>query len=142
MRFHFPKFILFVLGVLFSCQAIAQSTQTMDTSQLKVRIAEIEIHPEHLEAYLEILREESEASLRLEPGVVAIFPMSQKENPTTLRLVEIYQNEGAYQAHLQTPHFLHYKTATLPMVKTLKLVEMDAIDPDSMSQIFKKLTLE
>lgn len=141
MRIFFPNAFL-LLGILFSCQAIAQSTQTMDTKSLKIRIAEIEIHPEHLEAYLEILREESEASLRLEPGVVAIFPMSQKESPTTLRLVEIYQNEGAYQAHLQTPHFLHYKTATLPMVKTLKLVEMDAIDPDSMSQIFKKLTLE
>ncbi len=72
----------------------------------------------------------------------AIFPMSQKESPTTLRLVEIYQNEEAYQAHLQTPHFQHYKTSTLHMVKSLKLVEMDAIDPESMSKIFKKISQE
>ncbi|MBN7811202.1 antibiotic biosynthesis monooxygenase [Algoriphagus sp. H41] len=142
MRILFPKAILALLGILFCSQTFAQSPQTMDTEALKIRIAEIEIHPEHLAAYLEILRVEAEASIRLEPGVVAIFPMSQKESPTTLRLVEIYQNEAAYQSHLQTPHFLHYKTATLPMVKSLQLVEMDAIDPESMSQIFKKLTID
>ncbi|GAB3217606.1 putative quinol monooxygenase [Algoriphagus aestuariicola] len=113
----------------------------MDLEKLKIRIAEIEIHPEHLDAYLEILKVEAEASIRLEPGVLAIFPMSEKESPTTLRLIEIYQNEDAYQAHLQTPNFQQYKTSTLHMVKSLKLVEMDAIDPESMSKIFKKLSL-
>ncbi|MBN7799376.1 antibiotic biosynthesis monooxygenase [Algoriphagus aestuariicola] len=141
MRSFFPTVFLFLVATLFSFQTQGQTAATMDLEKLKIRIAEIEIHPEHLDAYLEILKVEAEASIRLEPGVLAIFPMSEKESPTTLRLIEIYQNEDAYQAHLQTPNFQQYKTSTLHMVKSLKLVEMDAIDPESMSKIFKKLSL-
>lgn len=51
-------------------------------NQLMVRVAEIEIYPEYLEEYIAILKEESEASVKLEPGVICIYPMYQKENPT------------------------------------------------------------
>lgn len=108
-------------------------------SDMMVRIAEIEIVPEYLEEYKAILKEESSASVKIELGVICIFPMYQKENPTQIRLVEIYANKAAYQAHIQSPHFQHYKTATLKMVKSLKLIEMSAIDPESMQEIFKKL---
>jgi quinol monooxygenase YgiN len=36
---------------------------------------------------------------------------------------EIYADENAYRAHLETPHFKKYKTNTLEMVKSLELVE-------------------
>lgn len=103
-----------------------------------VRISEIEIDPVYLEPYKAILKEESEASVRLEPGVIAIFPMFQKENPTQLRILEIYADKESYQSHLKTPHFLEYKTTTLKMVKSLKLVDMDALDVATMPALFKK----
>ncbi|RFS18604.1 antibiotic biosynthesis monooxygenase [Emticicia sp. C21] len=106
---------------------------------MMVRIAEIEILPEYLEEYKAILKEESSESVKIEPGVICIFPMYQKENPTQIRLVEIYASKAAYQAHIQSPHFQHYKTATLKMVKSLKLIEMGTIDSESMQEIFKKL---
>ena len=111
-----------------------------DTYQGKmmVRIAELEIETDYLDEYLEILKEESEASLRLEPGVICIYPMFQKENPTQIRLLEIYANKEAYESHLKTPHFQKYKTTTAEMVKDLKLIDMEAIDPESMSMVFKK----
>tara|TARA_R110001592_G_scaffold60615_3_gene184542 strand:- start:31 stop:462 length:432 start_codon:yes stop_codon:yes gene_type:complete len=111
-----------------------------DTYQGKmmVRIAELEIETDYLDEYLEILKEESEASLRLEPGVICIYPMFQKENPTQIRLLEIYANKEAYESHLKTPHFEKYKTTTAEMVKDLKLIDMEAIDPVSMSMVFKK----
>jgi len=106
---------------------------------LMVRISEIEIVPEHLEEYNAILKEEAAASVKIEPGVIAIFPMYQKENPTQIRIVEIYANNAAYQSHLQTSHFQHYKTTTLKMVKSLKLVDMGSLDTETMQEIFKKL---
>ncbi|HCO83946.1 MAG TPA: antibiotic biosynthesis monooxygenase [Arenibacter sp.] len=111
-----------------------------DTYQGKmmVRIAELEIETDYLDEYLEILKEESEASLRLEPGVICIYPMFQKENPTQIRLLEIYANKEAYESHLKTPHFQKYKSTTAEMVKDLKLIDMEAIDPESMSMVFKK----
>lgn len=108
--------------------------------EMLVRISEIEIHPEHLDAYKVILKEEAEASVRLEPGVLAIFPMFQKDDATQVRILEIYQDQEAYQSHLKTEHFLKYKTTTLHMVKSLKLVDMDALDPETMPSIFKKMS--
>ncbi len=47
----------------------------------------------------------------------------------------------AYEAHLETPHFKDYKTTTLKMVKSLKLIiDMKAIDGEAMPLIFKKLS--
>ncbi|TFG72995.1 MAG: antibiotic biosynthesis monooxygenase [Flavobacteriales bacterium] len=104
-----------------------------------IRIAEIEIAPKFIDDYLAILKEESEASVRLEPGVICIYPMYQKENKSQIRLLEIYATKEAYESHLQTPHFKKYKTSTLEMVKSLKLIDMEAIDPETMSEIFVKL---
>ena len=106
---------------------------------MMVRISEIEIHANYLEEYKAILKEEAEASVRLEPGVISIFPMYKKENPTAVRILEIYASREAYESHLKTPHFQKYKTTTLKMVKSLKLVEMDVMDAKTMTEIFKKM---
>lgn len=77
--------------------------------------------------------------MELEPGVISIYPMYQKENPTEIRILEIYADKKAYELHLETPHFKHYKTTTLKMVNSLKLIDMNAIDGKTMPMIFKKI---
>ncbi|MBF4464304.1 antibiotic biosynthesis monooxygenase [Flavobacterium sp. LC2016-12] len=106
---------------------------------MMIRISEIEIYPEYLLQYKAILKEESAASVKLEPGVLAIFPMYQKKDSTQIRILEMYKDNDAYQSHLKTPHFLKYKTSTLKMVKSLKLIDMDTIDPESMKMLFRKM---
>jgi quinol monooxygenase YgiN len=127
-----------ILVTALSCQRNNTNGTSGSNEQIILRIAEVEIEPKFLKQYLDILKEESEASVRLEPGVICIFPMYQKENPTQIRLLEIYANKEAYESHLQSPHFKHYKTSTLPMVKSLRLVDMEAIDPGSMPMLFAK----
>ena len=107
-----------------------------------VRISEIRIGAAYRDEYMAILKEEAAASVRVEPGVVAIFPMVQKENPTGIRILEIYASREAYEAHLQTPHFQRYKTTTLKMVESLKLVDMEALDAATMTHIFTKMGLK
>ena len=102
-------------------------------------MAELEIEPQYLTDYLAILQENAAKSVELEPGVIAIFPMQQAKNPNQIRIVEIYASTTAYQSHLQTAHFQYYKTATLKMVKSLALVEMQSIDPKSMDKILRKI---
>ena len=130
---------LFALPIHFFGQESKIHVDAIGNSEMMVRMAELEIDPASLDAYLNILKEEAEASVRLEPGVICIYPMYQKENPTQIRLLEIYANTLAYETHIQTPHFKKYKTSTSKMVKTLKLIEMEAIDMKTMSMIFKKL---
>ena len=104
-----------------------------------IRIAELTIAHDSLEEYLDILKEESEASVRLEPGVLCIYPMYEKENPSRIRLLEIYRDQKAYEEHLNSPHFKKYKSSTQDMVESLELIDMEGIDPDSMSKIFSKI---
>ncbi|MBL0155151.1 MAG: antibiotic biosynthesis monooxygenase [Chitinophagaceae bacterium] len=106
---------------------------------MMIRLSEIEVDSNYLKEYNAILQAESRASVQLEAGVISIYPMYQKENPTQIRILEIYANREAYEAHLKTPHFQEYKTTTLKMVKSLKLVDMESIDPQTMVELFRKM---
>ncbi|MEH2003113.1 MAG: antibiotic biosynthesis monooxygenase [Nostoc sp.] len=127
-----PFLILIIMFVSYNAASAQQK-------EMIVRISEIEIDSNYLEEYKAILKEESEASVRLEPGVISIFPMYQKENPTEVRILEIYASRKAYESHLKTPHFQRYKTTTLKMVKLLKLVDMETMDAKTMTKIFRKM---
>jgi quinol monooxygenase YgiN len=124
---------------LFAFFIFTYSNVSAQTKDMMIRISEIKIDSTYLKEYNSILQEESRASVQLEPGVIAIYPMYQKENPTQIRILEIYANRKAYEAHLKTPHFQKYKTSTLKMVKSLKLVDMDNIDSPTMAEIFRKM---
>jgi quinol monooxygenase YgiN len=87
-----------------------------------MRLAEIDIDPTQLESYKAALKEEIDASIRAEPGVLALCAVAEKDNPTKIRIFEIYANQEAYEAHLETAHFKKYKATTEKMVKSLKLV--------------------
>ena len=124
---------------LFAALLLASARPAQAQEQLMVRISEIQVHPQHLTQYKAILAEEAEASVRLEPGVIAIFPMTQRENATEFRILEMYADRASYEAHLKTPHFQKYKSGTLHMVKSLKLIDMETLDADTMTSMFKKI---
>jgi quinol monooxygenase YgiN len=88
-----------------------------------VRIAELEIDPAQLESYEAAVKEEMEAAVRLEPGVLAIYAVAEKDHPTRLRFFEIYASEAAYRAHIDSPHFKKYVAVTKPMIRSRRLIE-------------------
>ena len=88
-----------------------------------VRLAKLVIDSTKLESYKAALKEEIETSIKLEPGVLTLYAVSEKENPTHITILEIYADTESYKAHVQTPHFIKYKTATKDMVKSLELIE-------------------
>lgn len=128
-----------LMYLIFATMFLTYNTMSAQKKDMMVRLSEIEIYPEYLSEYKAILKEESSASVKLEPGVLAIFPMYQKNDSTQVRIIEIYIDNNAYQSHLKTPHFQKYKTTTIKMVKSLKLVDMKEIDPESMKILFRKM---
>ncbi|RXT28434.1 antibiotic biosynthesis monooxygenase [Rhizobium leguminosarum] len=92
-----------------------------------VRMAELEIDPDTLETYRALLAEEIEASVALEDGVLSLSAVSIRGNPNRIRILEVYADQEAYEAHLRTPHFLKYKNQTAHMVTSLTLIEVDPI---------------
>lgn len=128
-----------VLYLILTLILLASSSMSAQNKNIVIRISEIEIYAEYLTVYKVILQEESSASVKLEPGVLAIFPMYEKNDSTQVRILEIYNNKDSYESHLKTPHFQKYKTTTVKMVKSLKLIDMDTIDPASMQMLFRKI---
>ena len=86
-----------------------------------VRVAEIEVDPVQPEVYKAAAKEIIEDSVRLEPGVLALYSVSDKDNPAHVTVFEIYADKDAYKTHLETAHFKKYKAATQDMVRSLKL---------------------
>jgi quinol monooxygenase YgiN len=115
-QLFFMSACVFALGLGGS--AVAQEMQ-----EQYMQIAEIEIDPAHLEDYKAAVREHIEAAIRVEPGVLVLYSVFEKDNPTHIRVFEIYASTEAYRAHLEAPHFKKYKTVTEKMVKSLKLVQ-------------------
>ena len=119
-------FVLLVSIVTTSEMAYSQESRK---SKQMVRLAKLVIDPTQLDSYKASLKEEIEASVRLETGVLTLYAVSEKNNPTHITILEIYADSAAYKSHLQTPHFIKYKTATKDMVKALDLVETDPLIP-------------
>ena len=94
-----------------------------------VRLAKITVDPAQLEAYNAFLKEEIEASMRLEPGVLTLYATAEKDNPHKVTILEIYADREAYERHVKTPHFQKYKQGTLSMVKELELVDVKPLIP-------------
>jgi hypothetical protein len=69
----------FLILALALMTHLAVNAQTTPSSNMMVRIAEIEIDSTYLEEYMAILKEESSMSVKLETGVISIFPMFQKD---------------------------------------------------------------
>jgi len=94
---------------------------------LVIRIAKLQIDSAQLESYKVMLKEEIETSVRVEPGVLSLNAVYEKNNPTHVIIMEIYANVDAYRSHTETPHFKKYKSGTMQMVKSLELVETTPI---------------
>ena len=60
---------------------VLHAQKQLPNQDLMVRIAEIQIHPEYLDEYRNIPKDETAASMDKEPGVIAIFPMFVKDQP-------------------------------------------------------------
>jgi 4-carboxymuconolactone decarboxylase len=95
-----------------------------------VRLSKITVDPAQTDAYNAFLKEEIEASMRLEPGVLTLYATAEKEAPHQVTILEIYADQTAYESHLKTPHFQKYKQGTLSMVKELELIDVEPLIPD------------
>ena len=122
---------LLMIGTLLlsplSGGAFTVSSAQPAASGVVVRLAELVIDPAQLESYKAFLRAEIETSIRLEPGVLTLYAVAVKGQPTHIRIFETYASQAAYEAHVRTPHFLKYKNGTQNMVKSLNLLETEPL---------------
>jgi quinol monooxygenase YgiN len=92
-----------------------------------VRLAELEIDPAQFESFKAAIKEGIDAAVRLEPGVLVLYAVSEKDNPNLVRVFEVYTDETAYKTHLETAHFKKFRDTTNQMVKSRKFLDADPI---------------
>ena len=122
---NIPQLLLTGASVLTA--AMSGSAAAADVRPLYVQEAEIEVDPAQLESYKAAVTEHIETATRVEPGVIALYAVSERDNPSRVRVFEIYRDLDAYRSHLETVHFRKYKTTVEKMVQSLKLIQTTPI---------------
>jgi quinol monooxygenase YgiN len=112
-----------LIAVVFGLSGWAYGFSRPTLDNLTVRIAQLEIDPAKLPAYTAAVREEMDDAVRLEPGVLAIYAVAERSNPSKLHFFEIYTDDEAYASHRETPHFKKYLATTQSMIRERKLIE-------------------
>jgi len=118
-------YIIIVITCIFSF--MLNQTVSAQAKTPYVRIAKIVIDSARLEDYKAALKEGIETAVRVEPGVLSLYGVFDKDNPTHITVFEIYADKHAYELHIQTAHFKKYKATTQNMVKSLALTDVTPI---------------
>ncbi len=74
----------------------------------------VQVKPEHVSEFLEVVRHDAEHSERDEPGCLRFDVIQDREDPNRFYFYEIYRNDEALEAHRQTPHFKLYAEKVQP----------------------------
>lgn len=116
-------FVSLCVAAVAACTPATPGSMPASKQTPVVRLASLEIDRAQLEPYLAALREEIETSIRVEPGVLSLYAVQSKDDPTRVRLFEMYADSAAYNAHIASAHFRKYKVGTQAMVRSLELTE-------------------
>jgi quinol monooxygenase YgiN len=96
---------LLVIGASMLATPFSGSAFSQETDGRYVRVAHIEIDPTQLENYWVVVREQIDAAIREEPGVLVLCAVSDRDSPAHVSVFEIYKDTAAYKAHLESVHF-------------------------------------
>jgi quinol monooxygenase YgiN len=114
---------LFLFGASMLVAALGGGAIAQQESGKYVQVAEIEVDPTHLDAYRAAVQEQIDTAIRNEPGVLVLYAVSEKDNPSHVMVFEVYRDRNAYAAHLGSDHFKKFKATTEKMVRSLKLLQ-------------------
>jgi len=105
---------------------ICFNSNAQDSNKM-YRIAKIKVDASQLDKYTSALKEQMNAAIKLEPGVLSYTVVADKKDATSITIFEVYANIEAYQSHILTPHFKKYKETVKDMVLSLDLIDTDLI---------------
>jgi len=71
---------------------------------MHVTLVHVHVKPEHLDAFVEAIRQNQAGSVR-EPGNVRFDVLQSRDDPTRFVIYEIFRDEAAARAHKETAHY-------------------------------------
>ena len=80
-----------------------------------VLVVNIKIKPENVERWLPLALENAREA-RKEPGCKQFDVLVDPKDKTKVMLYEVYNDDKAFEAHQQTPHFKKYLAEAVPLL--------------------------
>lgn len=78
---------------------------------------DFEIDPAQMADFEGLLRENVRATLSNEPGCRRFDVLIPESSPSSISLYEIYDDEAAFTAHLESDHYRSFATAAAPTIR-------------------------
>src|SRR5262245_42231606 len=103
LALHRPTAAALILAASVSLPLLSERASADAIPGQFVLVVELEIDPAQLEPFKAAIKENGETAVRVEPGCRSFSAVFEKDNPTRVRLFEIYDNADAFKAHLETP---------------------------------------
>lgn len=92
-------------------------------------IVEFRIKAAHVDAFDAAIRCNARSSVDDEPGCRQFDVCRDPDDAALFFLYELYDDEAAIQAHLQSPHFLQMNVATAPWVDAKVVRKLQRTQP-------------
>lgn len=81
-----------------------------------VLIAELQVKPESVSAFVPLILANAQASVAKEPGCLQFDVTQQTDDPTKFALYEVYADAAAFDAHGNMPHVREFFAAAKDMI--------------------------
>ena len=95
-----------------------------------VVVVDFEVKREDAEAFRELVLAQARNSLELEEACHVFDVAQPPDEPERFFLYELYDDEAAFQAHLESAHFLDFNAKVEPMTVSKEVRTMDLVSGD------------
>jgi quinol monooxygenase YgiN len=92
-------------------------------------VVEFTLHPGHAEAFRERVLRQARDSLELEAECEVFDVCIDPGREDFVLLYEVYQDEAAFEAHLESAHFADFNATVSPWISERKLVRYRHLQP-------------
>jgi autoinducer 2-degrading protein len=94
-----------------------------------VVVVHFDVKPAHAQDFLSAIKENARLSLESEPGCRQFDVCMAPGKPESIFLYEVYDSEEAFNAHLQSRHFLHFNEHTSSWVQGKEVKTFSRVFP-------------
>ena len=94
-----------------------------------VIVVEFRIKPAFVDAFGGAIVDNARASRSAEPGCRQFDVCRDPHDPQLFFLYELYDDDAAFEAHLQTPHFKQMNAATADWIEHKRVLRYQRVDP-------------
>ena len=81
-----------------------------------VLIAQLQVTPEAVAAFVPLILANAQASVAKEPGCLQFDVTQQTDDPTKFALYEVYVDAAAFEAHGKMPHVREFFAASKDVI--------------------------